>query len=293
MAGPAASLPPTSIADRVEIAPGVMMPRLGLGTSHALGDDVVGEIDAGFELGYRLIDTAAIYGNETDIGRALSATDVPRDEIFVTTKVWNSDQGYERALRAFEASRRRLGLEYVDLYLIHWPQPAQTAATWRALEKLRHDGFVRAIGVCNFEPKHFTALLDAATVPPALDQVELHPGMRRADVVAFCAQNDITVQAWAPIMRGRVGGMPELAQIAAGKGKTPAQVAIRWILQQGITTIPKSVHPTRLAEDADVFDFELTAAEMAAIDALDAGGGAGRLVHTLARQLGRVRKPRG
>ena len=258
-----------SIADRVRIAPGVLMPRLGLGTSQALGGDVQREVLFGLSIGYRLIDTAAMYGNEREIGAALRRTDVPREDVFVTTKVWNSDQGYERTLAAFSRSRARLGLEYVDLYLVHWPQPGLTGETWRALEELLASGETRAIGVSNFGPSHFRELSATANVPPAVDQFEFHPGMQRPDVVRYCRENAVTMQAWSPLMRGGAGREPVLREIGERHGKSPAQVALRWILQQGLTTIPKSVHEDRIAQNADVFDFQLGAEEMARIDGMD------------------------
>lgn len=258
-----------SIADTVEIAAGVQMPRLGLGTSRSYPGEVEREIQVGFELGYRLVDTASAYRNEAAVGRALRRSGVPREEYFVTSKVWNTDQGFDTTLAAFEASCDRLGLEYLDLYLIHWPQTETTAETWRAMERLHDEGVVRAIGVSNFMPADLDLLLSDAEVRPAIDQFEFHPWMQRHEVVEYCHDRGITVQAWAPLMRGHVGEVPELVEIAREHGKTAAQVAIRWILQQGIITIPKTVHEERLRENAAVFDFELTAAEMEAISRLD------------------------
>jgi diketogulonate reductase-like aldo/keto reductase len=261
-----------SLADTVEIAPGVYMPRLGLGTykSHA-GLDVEHEVDWGLEMGYRLIDTAALYGNEASIGRALRASGVPRDQVFVTTKVWNADQGYGSTLAACGVSLSKLGLDHVDLYLIHWPMPKLMRDTWRAMQELLASGKTRAIGVCNFLPHHLDELLAFADVPPAVDQVEHHPRLQQPALRDHCRDHGITMQAWAPIMRGRVNSIPELVEIAERHGKTPVQVSIRWILQHGVTTIPKSVHRERVAENADVYDFELTGEEMATIDGLDNG----------------------
>ena len=258
-----------SIADRVQIAPGVLMPRLGMGTSHAeTGAPVESELLTGFELGYRGIDTAAMYDNEDGVGRAIRESHLPREDVFVTTKVWNSDQGYRPTLDAFDRSAARLGLEYVDLYLIHWPQPRQTLDTWRALEELHASGRARAIGVCNFLPAHLDDLLSHANVPPAVNQVELHPLLPQHELRDYCAVRGIVVQAWAPIMRGGVADIAELVRIGDRYGKTAAQVSLRWILQSGLTTIPKSVHRSRLAENADVFDFELSAADLGAIESL-------------------------
>lgn len=261
-----------SLDDRVEIAPGVRMARLGLGTyKSAEGPDVEGEVSYGLEIGYRHIDTAALYGNERGVGRALRASGLPREQITVATKVWNSDQGYESTLRAFDASLERLGLDYVDLYLIHWPMPRHMQDTWRAMEEIQESGRAKAIGVCNFLVHHLEDLLSLAKVPPALDQVEHHLRLQQGGLRGYCAEHGITMQAWAPIMRGRVAEIPEVVEIGRRHGKSPAQVAIRWILQQGVTTIPKSVHRERVAENADVFDFELTLEDMAVLDGLDRG----------------------
>jgi diketogulonate reductase-like aldo/keto reductase len=283
-----------SIDDRVEIAPGVHMARLGLGTYKATeGPDVEGEVAYGLELGYRHVDTAALYGNETGVGRALRASGVPRDEYTVATKVWNSDQGYRSTLEAFDRSLEKLGLDYVDLYLVHWPLPGLTADTWRAMEEVHASGRARAIGVCNFLVHHLQDLLSFAQVPPALDQVEHHVRLRQQELGDYCAGHGITLQAWAPIMRGQVTAIPAVTEIGARHGKTAPQVAVRWILQHGVTTVPKSVHRDRIAENADVFDFVLSDAEMATLDALDRGerigghpdqfsgivGGLTRLIH--------------
>jgi diketogulonate reductase-like aldo/keto reductase len=260
----------TSLTDRVEIAAAVWMPRLGLGTYLAAqGPDAEEEVSYGLSIGYRGIDTAAIYHNEESVGRAIKASGVPRADLFVATKVWNSDQGYEQTLAAFERSLARLGLEYVDLYLVHWPNRDKARGTWRAMEELRAGSKTRAIGVCNHLETDIEDLLSHATVPPAVDQVELHPYLQRAPLREYCRTHSITVQAWAPIMKGRAGSVPELVAIAKTHDKSPAQVSLRWLLQQGITTIPKSIHPERIAENADVFDFELSEEEMAAIDSLD------------------------
>ena len=261
-----------SLADSVEIAPGVWMNRLGLGTYRAeRGPDVEGEIRYGLSLGYRTIDTAALYGNEDSVGRMVRESGLSRDEVFVTTKLWNTEQGYDPALRAFDASLEQLGFDFVDLYLIHWPVSEKMRDTWRAMEQIHASGRAKAIGVCNFLVHHLEQLAELATVPPAVDQFEHHPRLQRPDLVSYCHEHGITAQAWAPVMRGRVLLIPELVSIAQAHGKTPAQVSIRWILQRGVTTIPKSIHERRIAENADVYDFELTDAEMAIIDSLDRG----------------------
>lgn len=260
----------TSLADKIEIAPGVEMNRLGLGTYKAEeGPDVAGEVAYGLSVGYRTIDTAALYHNEHTVGDTMRASGVARDELFLTTKLWNTEQGYESALRAFDASLEKLGYDYVDLYLVHWPQPDKMRDTWKAMEEVRASGRARAIGVCNFLSHHLEALLSFAEVPPAVNQFEHHPRLQQPELVEYCRSHDITVQAWAPIMRGRVLLIPELVQIAQAHRKSPAQVSIRWILQRGLTTIPKSIHANRILENSEVYDFELSDREMAIIESLD------------------------
>jgi diketogulonate reductase-like aldo/keto reductase len=283
----------TSLADRVEIAAGVQMPRLGLGTYLAAeGPDAEGEVGYGLSIGYRGVDTAAIYRNEQSVGRAIKASGVPRTDLFVATKVWNSDQGYEQTLAAFERSLSRLGLEYVDLYLVHWPNARQARDTWRAMEQLLAAGKTRAIGVCNHLEGDLEDLLSHATIPPAIDQMELHPYLQRADLREYCHRHSITVQAWAPIMKGRAGSIAELVDISRRHGKSPAQVSLRWLLQHGICAIPKSIHRERIAENADIFDFELSEEEMAGIDSLDRGKKMGIGPEVTARLGGLARRMR-
>jgi diketogulonate reductase-like aldo/keto reductase len=261
-----------SLADRVEIAPGVAINRLGLGTYRAdEGPDVEGEVRYGLSIGYRTIDTAALYGNEDSVGRMVRESGIPREDVFVTSKVWNTDQGYESTLEAFERSLSALDLGYVDLYLVHWPIRDKMRDTWRAMEEILASGRTRAIGVCNHLRHHLEALEGFAHTMPALNQFEHHPRLQQRDLVEYCWDRGITVQAWAPIMRGRVSLIPELVQIAQEHGKTAAQVSIRWILQSGVITIPKSIHEHRLAENCEVYDFELSDSEMAMIDSLDRG----------------------
>jgi methylglyoxal/glyoxal reductase len=261
-----------SLADTIEIAPGVQMPRLGLGTYKAEeGPAVEGAVSYGLSIGYRLVDTAAVYGNEAGVGRAVREGAVPREDVFVTTKLWNADQGYESAFKAFDVSLGKLGLDYMDLYLVHWPWPKRMRDTWRAMEQLLVTGRTRAIGVCNFNPHHLDELAEFATTMPAVNQCELHPRLQQPELQAACSARGITLQAWAPIMRGRVNLIPELVEIASHHEKTPAQVSIRWVLQKGLVTIPKSTHESRIAENCDVFDFELSAEEVGIIDGLDLG----------------------
>jgi diketogulonate reductase-like aldo/keto reductase len=259
------------LADTVPIAEGVEMPRLGFGTYKAHGREVVDAVKTALSLGYRGIDTASAYGNEAEVARAVRESRLPRDDLFVATKVWPSEQGYLGTRAALQGSLRRMGLDHVDLYLVHWPVPSLLEDTWRAMVELRDAEFTRAIGVCNFLPHHLDLLAQASGVPPAVNQFEFHPRLQQPEVVAYCFDHGITIQAWAPIMRGRVGEIPEVVEIAERHGKTAAQVSLRWILQRGITTIPKSVHAERIAENAALFDFELSAEEIAAMDALDRG----------------------
>lgn len=227
------------------------------------------------EAGYRLIDTATLYGNEEGVGRAIADSGVPRDELFVTTKVWNSDQGFDSTLRAFDASLDRLGLPTVDLYLIHWPAPAlgRYVETWRALERILADGRARAIGVSNFTVEHLRRLFDETDVVPAVNQVELHPGFTQDALRAFHAEHGIVTEAWSPIGRGQgLLEQPAVARVAQAHGRTPAQVVLRWHLQSGHVVIPKSVHADRIRENLDVFDFTLTDADMAALAAIEGPG---------------------
>lgn len=248
----------------------VTMPRLGLGTYKSRpGSEVEHSVEFALRHGYRLVDTAALYDNEAGVGAGLTASGVVRADVFLTTKVWNDDQGYESTLAACARSLRKLGTDHVDLYLIHWPMRATLEGTWRAMEELLASGATRAIGVCNFLEPQLDELLRIATVPPVLNQFEFHPYLQRRSLQTYLAENGIALQAWAPIMRGGVVDVPELVLIASAHEVSPAQVAIRWVLQKGYSAIPKSVHGPRIAENADVFDFALSEAEMETIDALD------------------------
>lgn len=253
---------------------GVRMPRLGFGVWQVDDSEATAAVSTALEAGYRSIDTAAVYGNEEGTGKALTTSGLPRDELFVTTKLWNADQGYDSTLRAFDASLSRLGLDYVDLYLIHWPVARQDryVDTYRALEKIHSEGRAKAIGVSNFQPHHLRRLLDETSVVPAVDQIELHPQFQQREARAFHAEHGIVTEAWSPLGQGR--GLLEdetLGRIAGKHGKSPAQVVLRWHLQIGNVVIPKSVTPSRIRENIDVFDFELDDADLAAIAALDSG----------------------
>jgi methylglyoxal/glyoxal reductase len=259
----------TSITDTVELNNGVSMPRLGFGVFKVKdGEEVTSAIRAAIATGYRAIDTAAAYRNEDGVGQAIRECGVPRDQLFITTKVWNADQGYESTLAAFEDSRKKLGLDYLDLYLVHWPVKDKYKDTYRALEKLYKDGLVRAIGVSNFQTHHLDDLLENSSVVPAVNQIEYHPLLTNEKVKAYCDNKGIKVTAWSPLMQGNLE-LPLLTQLASKYGKSAAQIVLRWDLQKGVITIPKSINPGRIAENADLYDFELSAEDVSAIDALN------------------------
>ncbi|MEU9211297.1 aldo/keto reductase [Streptomyces sp. NPDC048415] len=264
---------------------GVKMPALGLGVFQTPPDETQAAVRAALDLGYRHIDTAAAYGNEREVGQALRDAGVPRDEIFIETKIWISDYGYNETLHGFEKSAAKLGVDGIDLLILHQALPSEfdkTLAAYRALEKLLADGKVRAIGVSNFMVDHLTTLLDATSVVPAVNQLEIHPYFQQRAVLDFDDQHNILNQAWSPIGgitfypgygedRTSVLEDPAVTRIAEAHGKSPAQVLLRWGLQRGRSVIPKSTKRARIAENIDVFDFELTADELAALDALETG----------------------
>jgi methylglyoxal/glyoxal reductase len=251
---------------------GVKMPWLGLGVFKVEdGTEVVNSVKTALEVGYRSIDTAAIYGNEEGVGKAIAESTVPRGELFITTKVWNSNHGYEATLAAFDVSMEKLGLDYLDLYLIHWPLPSQGkfVETWKALEKLYKDGRVRAIGVSNFNVHHLEEIIANCEIIPMVNQVEYHPRFNQRELHDFCKKHGIQLEAWSPLMQGGLLEEPALVEIAKKYNKSTAQIIIRWDIQTGVVTIPKSVKPHRIAENADVFDFELTQEDMDKINALN------------------------
>ena len=250
---------------------GVEMPQLGFGVFLVPPDEVVEPVRTALDAGYRLIDTAKLYGNEEGVGRAIAESGVPRDEVFVTTKVWNSDHGFDATLQAFDESQKLLGVDVVDLYLIHWPVPKQDryVDTWRAMERLLADGRVRAIGVSNFTEAHLTRLLGETDVVPAIDQVELHPGFAQESLRRFNAEHGIVTESWSPLGRGHgLHDQEVVVSIADAHAKTPAQVVLRWHLQLGCVVIPKSVRAERIRENFDVIDFALTDDEMAQLSAI-------------------------
>ena len=253
---------------------GVEMPQLGAGVWRVDDADTSEAVSAALECGYRSIDTAAMYANEAGVGRAIAASGIPREELFVTTKLNNPDQGYDSALRAFDESLKQLGLDYIDLYLIHWPQSARNrySESWQALERIYADQRVRAIGVCNFHPAHLDRLTIENDLVPAVNQIELHPYLNQADLRAYNASCGARTEAWSPLGQGgELLQDPELTAIAETHNKTVAQVILRWHLQLGNIVIPKSVTPARLRENFDVFDFTLSDAEMTTVNGLDRG----------------------
>ena len=260
-------------APLVTLNDGNSIPAVGLGVFQIPPADTERAVDAALGAGYRHIDTAAAYRNERETGRAVAGSDVPRDQLYVVTKLANPDQGYDSTLRAFDASMDRLGLDYLDLYLIHWPLPAlnKFVDTFKAFAHLRDQSRIRSIGVSNFEPEHLTVLIDAIGIVPAVNQIELHPRFTQKELREVHAQRGIATEAWAPLGQGALLTHPMITAIAAECGRTPAQVLIRWHIQLGNIVIPKSVNPSRIASNLDVFDFELNANEMATISSLDDG----------------------
>lgn len=251
---------------------GLNIPQLGYGVWKIPDEDAALAVGQALETGYRLIDTAKIYGNERGVGKAIANSDIPREDLFITTKLWNADHGYENTLRAFDESLEKLGLDYVDLYLIHWPTPMYDnyVDTYKAMEKIYKDGRAKAIGVCNFDIEHLERIMDECEVKPAVNQVECHPFLQQKELRAFCEKHDIQIESYSPLMNGtRVLDEDTIKDIADQYGKTPAQVILRWHLQSDLVTIPKTVTPSRMKENLDVFDFELSQADMDKMAALD------------------------
>lgn len=265
--------PSTSQVPRIPLRGDVEIPQLGFGVFQVPPRETAEATMRALAAGYRHIDTAAAYRNEAAVGQAVRASGLPREEVFVTTKCFNDDQGYEAAKRALKASLHRLEMGHVDLYLIHWPVPAHDryVETWSAFVELQEHGLARAIGVSNFQPAHLERLIRETGVIPAVNQIELHPRLQQIGLRREHADLGIVTEAWSPLARGRVLADPTIAEIAAAHGRTPAQVVLRWHLQLGNVVIPKSVTPSRIEENFDVFDFQLSAAELTAIEALDAG----------------------
>jgi 2,5-diketo-D-gluconate reductase A len=256
---------------------GIDMPRIGFGVFRIPEDETMSAVLSAIEAGYRSIDTASLYGNETAVGRAIASSGLPRADLFVTTKLWNDDQGYDSSFAAFDSSLTRLGLDYIDLYLIHWPVPAKGAYvdTWRALEDICASGRARAVGVSNFQPWHLQPILDGRSVVPAVNQVELHPNLQQQEVRAFDRAHGIVTEAWSPLARGGVLADPVITALSRRHGKTPAQIVLRWHIELGNVVVPKSITLSRIEENIDIFDFALTADEMATIGRLDRGARTG------------------
>ncbi len=258
-----------TIRSRLKLNTGAEMPMLGLGVWNiASGGPTRKAVRAAFEAGVRLVDTAKMYGNEDDVGAAVRESGLPRDEVFITTKLWNSDHGYESTLRAYEASVKRTGLPFVDLYLVHWPVPRLRQETWRAMERLLREGKVGSVGVSNYMVPHLEELLASSDVVPAVNQIELSPFLYPKDVIDFCVKHGIAVEAYSPLTKGHRLGDRRLKAVAQKYGKSVPQVLIRWGLQQGIIEIPKSAKPDHIRENAAVFDFEIRPEDVRALDSL-------------------------
>jgi diketogulonate reductase-like aldo/keto reductase len=260
----------TDISGTWKLNNGIKMPYFGLGVyaSHE-GKEVIDAVTWAFDAGYRHIDTAALYGNERGVGEVVNNYGLPREEVFVVSKVWNDDQGFEPALRAFEESLKKLNLEYLDLYLIHWPVHGKFVQTWKALEQLYKDRQVRAIGVSNFMERHINELLKETEITPMVNQMEFHPFLVQQPMIDYCASKGIQYEGWAPLMRGRVNNVELFQQLSEKYGKSAVQVVLRWNLQKGVVAIPKSSRKDRIVHNARIFDFEISDEDMALIDGLD------------------------
>jgi diketogulonate reductase-like aldo/keto reductase len=248
------------------------MPWFGLGVYKTKeGDEVIHSVKAALEIGYKSVDTAAIYGNEEGVGKGIAQSGIPREELFITTKLWNANHDYESALAAFDESMEKLGLDYLDLYLIHWPMPSKGKykEAWKALEKLYKDGRVRAIGVSNFKIHHLEDILSDCEIKPMVNQVEYHPRFAQKELHEFCKKHQIQLEAWSPLMQGGLLDDPTVREIADKHGKSNAQIILRWDLQNEVITIPKSTKAHRIAENADIFDFELSKDDLEKMDTID------------------------
>jgi methylglyoxal/glyoxal reductase len=259
-----------TLDSRAKLNNGVKIPRLGLGVYQSPpGEITLRAVRYAAKIGYRHIDTAQLYGNEADVGRAVMESGINREEIFITTKVWNSYQGYDSTLQACEGSLRRLGLSYVDLYLIHWPVEGVSDETWRAMIKLWQQGKAQAIGVSNYTISQLMEILQNSDVVPAVDQVEFHPFLYQQELLRFCRNNRIQLEAYSPLTRGNKLNYPIIAEVARKYDKTPAQILIRWSLQHDVIVIPKSIHKDRIRENSQVFDFQLEPEDMKTLDSLN------------------------
>lgn len=262
----------TDLKGTVQLANGVQMPYFGLGVYKTNeGQEVIDSVTYALDAGYRHIDTAAIYQNEEGVGEAIAKNKVDRKDIFITSKVWNADQGYDGTLKAYDTSLAKLQTDYLDLYLIHWPVKGKYKETWRALEQLYADGRVKAIGVSNFLQHHLEDLFQSAKVLPMVDQLEFHPRLVQQPLLDFCQQHGVQYEAWSPLMQGQIFDIPELKALAEKYKVSVAQLVLRWDLQKDVVTIPKSIKQERIISNAAIFNFEISAADVAAIDALDRG----------------------
>jgi len=274
------------ISSGVKLYNGLEMPWLGLGVHRAkAGLEVENAVKQALIAGYRSIDTATYYNNESSVAKAIIESGVPREEIFICSKVWNSDQGYESTIRAFELSLEKLQTAYLDLYLIHWPQNELTLESWKAMEELYQKGSIRAIGVSNFMIPHLKRLIQNCRINPMVNQFEFHPELVQPDLLEFCRKNQIQPEAWRPIMKGRVNEIPLLRELAEKYQKSPVQIVLRWDIQKGIVTIPKSVTPERIVHNADIYDFEIIGSDMVKIDLLDKNARLGEDPHQINFQL--------
>ncbi|RRQ49981.1 aldo/keto reductase [Maribacter algicola] len=260
----------TDISGGFKLRNGVFMPYLGLGTYQADNDqEVIDSVKDALELGYRHIDTASVYKNEEGVGRGIKESPVAREDIFLVSKVWNSEQGYNTTLQSFEDSVNRLQVDYLDLFLVHWPVQGKYKDTWRALEYLYETEKVRAIGVSNFLRHHLDDLLTDCNIVPMVNQMEFHPYLVQQDLLDFCSENTIQYEAWSPFMQGKLFQLDFYKELTEKYNKSAAQIILRWNLQKGVVTIPKSVHKNRIASNADIFDFELSKEDMAYLDGMD------------------------
>ena len=268
---------------RIPICNGTSIPCVGFGTWKTPNDEAAASVAEALRVGYRHIDTATAYGNEPGVGKAIAESGIPRGEIFLTSKLWNPHQGYQSTLDAFERSLDKLQTDYLDLYLIHWPHDRKyfdnweemNIETWRAFEKLYKDGRIKAIGVSNFRPRHLENLFNNCEIKPMVDQIEIHPGMAQDDMLAYCREHDMVVEGWSPMATGRIFSVPEVQELAAKYERTVAQIVLRWHVQRGVIPLPKSVTPSRIAENSRIFDFELEPEDMARISALTDCGWSG------------------